>query len=264
MLANSRGFASIVGSVDWQRLTYIEKAVELTGSAPSADRARLLGQLASELTFSGEHERRLQLADEAERIARSLGDPVLVGEVIAATGYARSAGADWEHLLVRSAEGLRLADLGGDPTRRVVARIFHSSALLTAGRLKDSERELRAAIALAETEGAPLMRWTAGSNAPRLAALAGRLDEAEAQNTTMLELANSLGQPDGAQWWAATAVGIMWLRGRAGEFADAAGVFAEQYPLARVWRTAQAWILAEAGRVDEAREVVDAYGLGTA
>jgi hypothetical protein len=41
-------------------------------------------------------------------------------------------------------------------------------------------------------------------------------------------------------------------------------VFAEQYPLARVWRTGQAWSLAEGGRIDEAREVVDAYALGSA
>jgi class 3 adenylate cyclase/DNA polymerase III delta prime subunit len=263
VLANSRGYASIVGAVDWQRLTYIEKAVELTGTARTADRARLLAQLASELTFSGEHGRRLQVSDEAERIARSLGDPVLVGEVIAATAYARSAGADWEHLLVRTDEGVRLADLGGDPTRRVVARVFSSSALLTAGRLEESERELRTAIELADTAAPPVMQWTASSNKPRLSALAGRLDEAEAQNAASLEFANRLGQPDGAQWWAATQLGIMWLRGRTDDFADAAAVFAEQYPLARTWRTAYAWILAEAGRIDEARLVIDEYALAS-
>ncbi len=261
VLANTRGFASIVGGIDVERLEAIERALEHVGPAPSPRRARLLGQLASELTFSGQDERRLHLADEAEAMARSLDDDVLLGDVLVATGYACISSYRWERLVDRSAEATRLADASGDPTQRVVARVFDSAALLTAGRLDESGRVTREMIEIADAEGSPLIRWIALSNSTRLAALAGRLDEAEAINDAALARAQELGQHDGQQWWAAALVGLAWLRGSAGAYADAAADFAEQYPLAQVWRSAQAWLLSEAGRHDEARAVLRDFAI---
>jgi hypothetical protein len=261
VLSNTRGFASIVGGIDVERLEVIDRALELVGTAPSPNRARLLGQLASELTFSGQHERRLALADEAVAMARPFGDDVLLGNVLVATGYACMSSDRWKQLIDRSAEATRLADASGDPAQRVVARVFLSSMLLTAGRLDDSQRVTHDMLAIAEAEGSPLIRWIALSNSTRLPALAGDLDEAEAVNKQCLAFAQELDQLDGEMWWAAALVGLMWLRGDVGAYADAAADFAEQFPLAKVWRCAHAWLLAEAGRHDEARAVIRDHAL---
>jgi tetratricopeptide (TPR) repeat protein len=62
-------------------------------------------------------------------------------------------------------------------------------------------------------------------------------------------------------WWAALAVGLMWLRGSAGLLADSAGEFAVRYPFNTAWRTAHTWLLCEAGRYDDARSAVEQYRL---
>jgi tetratricopeptide (TPR) repeat protein len=264
VLSNTRGFASIVGGIDVERLEVIDRALELVGTAASPNRARLLGQLASELTFSGQHERRLALADDAVAMARSFGDAVLLGDVLVTTGYACNSSDRWEQLVDRTAESTRLADANGDPAQRVVARVFLSSALLTAGRLDESSQVTRDMGAIAEAEGSPLIRWIALSNHIRVPALAGRLDEAEEVNDRALALSRELDQHDGEMWWAAGLLGLMWLRGYAGTYADAAADFAEQFPLAKVWRCAQAWLLADAGRHDEARAVIRDHALDPA
>ena len=261
VLSNTRGLASIVGGIDVERLEVIDRALELVGTAPSPSRARLLSQLASELTFSGQHERRLALADEAVAMARPFGDDVLLGNVLVATGYACISSDRWEQLIDRSSEAARLADASGDPAQRVVARVLFSAALLTAGRLDEADGVTRDMLAIAEAEGSPLIRWIALSNSIRLHAFAGHLDEAERANDQCLALAKELDQHDGEMWWAAALVGLMWLRGNVGMYADAAAGYAEQYPLAKVWRCAQAWLLAEAGRHDEARAVIRDHAL---
>jgi class 3 adenylate cyclase/tetratricopeptide (TPR) repeat protein len=255
VLANTRGVASIIGGIDEERVHYLTAALELVGPQPSPSRARVLGMLASELTFSGHHERRLHLADEAETMARSLGDPSLLGEVLVTTAYACMSGERWQRVVPRHREAVELADASGDPSRRVLARTFLGATLLTAGDVEESVAATREARAIAEAEGSPFVKWLAAANSIRLLALAGKLDEADELNNGALAQARALGESDGDSWWASTTMGLMSLRGTAGSLADAAGAVAEQYPLAPIWRCAHAWLLAEAGRLDEARVV---------
>ncbi|MHB8463315.1 MAG: ATP-binding protein [Acidimicrobiales bacterium] len=264
VLANGRGISSIVGGVDPERVALIEQALDLTGATHSAARAKLVAQLASELTFSGDHERRLALADDAEHMARMLNDDALLGSVLVTTGYASVAGRRWEQLVARTAEARRLADGSGDPTLRVVARVFESGALLTAGHIRAAERVTLDCLGIAEADGAPLALWLARTQQVRISILGGRFDEADVLNNQCLAMATELQQGDGESWWAATLVGATWLRGYAGELADAAAEVADQYPLARIWRCAHAWLLAEAGRVDEAGKVIREYALDPA
>ena len=261
VLANTRGYASIIGDVDEERLRFIERALELTGAETSPDRALLLALLGMELTFSGDHVRRLELASEAESMARSLGDRALLARVMTMTAWARNHGAAWQELVTQGEEAVQLADESGDPTMRVIARLFWSGALLTADRIEESEQVTRDMRAIAETDAAPFVAWGARSNALRLIVLAGDLDGADAANNAELEVAQELEQVDGPQWWASLLLGTTWLRGNGGAFADAAGPFADQYQRLKIWRCAQTWLLADAGREDEARAVVAEHEL---
>jgi class 3 adenylate cyclase/KaiC/GvpD/RAD55 family RecA-like ATPase len=261
VLANSRGYASNIGGVDAERLVYVERAVEMVGTAPTERRARLLAQLAQEIAFAGDLDRRRQTATEAEQLARSIGDPLLVGDVLVATQYAMATGPDWRMLTERAREAAELADASADPTRRVAARIFLAGALLTAADIDAANAVTVDAVEIADRDGAPLIQWAAHANHIRLLVLDGRLDDADAENNATLARAQEMEQVDGPSWWGATTVGVAWLRGHAGYLADAVRGFAAQYPLTKIWRCAEAWVLAEGGRGIEARTVIDEWQL---
>ncbi len=263
VLANSRGLTSIVGSVDPERIEMIEAALAAIAAEPSTDRARLTAQLAGEVCFAGDHQRRVALADEAEAMARELGDPDVLAWVIVHTGYAAVVPERWERDLARTAEGATLADASGDPTLRAVARVFWSGALIFAGRIAEAQQVTKEMVAIAEAEGSPTVRWVARANAVRWMLMDCDLDEAAAENDACLTMAQESGEGDGLQWWAAQLNAISWLRGEVATLADAAGVFAQQYPLLPIWHSAHAWLLAEDGRPDEAREVLRIHNLRT-
>jgi hypothetical protein len=109
-LANSRGLPSMIGAVDTDRVAITEAALESVGGRSTAERARLLAHLAAELSFAGDDRRRVALSDEAEAIARGLGDHKLLAWVLNRTGYAAFAPDRVERLVARGEEATRLSD----------------------------------------------------------------------------------------------------------------------------------------------------------
>ena len=73
-LANNRGFSSAVGAVDDERITAIERAIELDDPPNPARRARLLALQAQELEWDADFARRSALAEQALTLARGAGD----------------------------------------------------------------------------------------------------------------------------------------------------------------------------------------------
>jgi hypothetical protein len=261
VLNNTRGFAAVVSGIDPERIELIEAALEVVGNTPSASRARLLAQLASELTFSNQDERRLALSDEAEAMARAIGDDRLLCDVLVMTGYAAMTGDRIPQLVERTAESTRLADAFGDPAQRVIARVFLGGALFALGDFDRLEEVTDTMVAVAEAEGSPLARWIATANSVRSWSLRGDLAGADATNDRAMQMSLDLGQGDGVQWWSATALAHAWVRGTIGTLVEQATDFADQYPLGRIWRCAEAWCLVDAGRLDEAHALVERYQL---
>jgi hypothetical protein len=255
VLANSRGFSSIIGGVDPERIVMIEQALDLTGPEPSPIRAQLLALYASELTFTPDKTLTRRMTDEATAMARSFGDANLLSAVLTATVYTYSTGAAAHESVSRYAEMVQVADRSGDPKARAISRVMLGAAEVANGNFEKSDRILAEALALAD-DTSPALSWVVHSNEIRPLALAGRLDEADAANLATLQRGQELGEPDAEQWWAAATLAHMWLRGLAGEFADVAAAYIERYPLAIVWPAATAWLLADAGRHDEARALV--------
>jgi DNA polymerase III delta prime subunit len=84
-LANTRGtLPSVAGVVDVDRVAALEAAVGAFPPADSAIRARLLSTLALELTFGSDWQRCLSLSDEATAMARRVGDPEALADVLMA------------------------------------------------------------------------------------------------------------------------------------------------------------------------------------
>jgi len=119
-LANTRGFYSEYGGVDEERVAALEAALAVVGEEDSVVRARLLIQLAAELTFSAPVERRAALADDAEAMARRLGDADTLRWVL---GVGEACIHDPAALpeRARKVEEIRAIAAGLDDTARLLA-----------------------------------------------------------------------------------------------------------------------------------------------
>src|SRR5512132_3188578 len=256
VLANSRGLPSVIGAVDADRVAITEAALESLGPQPTAERARLLAQLAAELCFAGDHRRRVELSDEAEDIARSLGESGLLAWVLNRTGYAAFAPDRVQHLVARGEEATRLSDAVGDPAQRVLSRFYWSGALLTAGDLT-AFRQVTEAMLAVSSDAAPTLQWFAWISQARVALLEGRFDDAQRINDDALQQAQDLQEADGTSWWGSIAMPLAMLRGDTAAVVDAIGDFSGQYPVHPGWWVTYAVSLATVGRVEEAREVLN-------
>jgi class 3 adenylate cyclase len=254
-LANSRGLPSVIGAVDADRVAITEAALEAVDPQPTAERARLLAQLAAELCFAGDDRRRVALSDEAEGIARGLGDDGLLAWVLNRTGYAAFAPDRVERLVARGEEATRLSDAAGDRAQRVLSRYYWSGALLTAGDIPGFRAVTKAMLAVS-SDAAPTIQWFAQIAQPRLALLDGRFDDAQRINDDALRQAQDLGEPDGTNWWGSIALAREFLRGNTAAVVDSIGDFASQYPDFPAWWVTHAVCLSMVGRTQEAREVL--------
>lgn len=256
-LSNSRGVPSVIGALDPERVAVTEEALAAVGPEPSANRARLLAQLAAEICFGGDDRRRLALADEAEAMARSLGDSALVAWVLNRTGYAAFAPGRVERLVTRGEEATRLSDRTGDPAQRVLSRYFWSGALLSAGDVPGFRRVTEDMLAAA-AQAPPTLKWLATATQARLRLLDGDAIGVHRVADEAFALAQELCEPDGPAWWTATLAPLAWHRGALAELLDALRTGTEQYPGERAWRLGYVLSLALAGRHSEARALLDA------
>ena len=256
-LSNSRGLPSVIGGLDEERLAVTEAALELVGPAPSADRARLLAQLAGEISFTREDQRRLALADEAEDMARDLRDDALLAWVLNRTGYAAFHARRVSRLVARAEEATRLSDATGDPSQRVLSRFFLSGALFTAGALPEFKRVTEDMLVVA-AEAAPTLQWLARATQARLRTLEGDDAGARAVTDAAFQLAQELGEPDGPAWWAATLCPLDWHRGAFARWGDMLRAGVEQYRDEQAWRIGVALTLALDGRRAETMAVLEA------
>jgi len=114
-LANSRGFNSVIGQVDQERLAAIERAIELDDRADAGRRARLLTLEAMELGWDKETERRSARIEEAIGLARETDDARTLGEVLRSVFYADWSPATLERRVAIAEELARCAAEVQDP-----------------------------------------------------------------------------------------------------------------------------------------------------
>jgi hypothetical protein len=239
VLANNRGFFSVSGAVDTERLELIDTALHLVGPTPTAARAELLALLAVELTWASDHERRLQAADEAAAIAEHLDVTVvgmrwlwacLVPDRVAAT-------------ISEAARAVGFADACADPQLRVLSRALWVMALQTAGELHEARRRGHEAVDIAEASGQPGLRCIAGLFYAAAVDAVGDHDDAVRLAEATLEFGQRAGWPDAVMWYG----GVMWLHwtfgGQAEVGAAVAAAALTEYPLL-AWRGARTMDLA--------------------
>jgi tetratricopeptide (TPR) repeat protein len=248
---------SMLGRVDGRRVAMLEEALRELGSEDTPLRARLLARLALELYYSGDAERRVAVSGEALALARRLDDPRTLASSLIAHHYALWRPETVEERLQVAGELRQVADRTGDPELELEGAGWTVVDLLELGDVQGADIQIAAASKLAEALHRPLyLWWTSGFRCAR-AQLLGDFEAAErlAQETLAI---GQRGQAENAMHYYAQAIfNIRREQGRIGEIEDAVRRFIELYPAIPAWRAGLALLLAELGRMDEAREEFD-------
>jgi class 3 adenylate cyclase/tetratricopeptide (TPR) repeat protein len=258
-LANQRGQYSRIGSVDPERVAALETTLQALGPEDTPARARLLASLASELHFT-HVSRPHDLVQEALAVARRLGDPTTVAQVLAAGWF-----ANWtpDNLAERSEIAEELSWLAGELGDRILE--FHAGVALylTAaqrGDLEQADAGLDACIRVAEELGQPVLRWRAAFTRAGRALWAGRLAAAEECGSEALHWGEVLGLPDGLIYGQASIALVRMFQGRTGEAEELMRPLLEDFGSGvGVIRAMVAWSYADLGRIDEARALLEEH-----
>jgi class 3 adenylate cyclase len=257
-LANTRAILySVVGAVDHERVAVLEQALAATADATDSPiRARLLATLGLELTW-GSRRRRLELSGEALELARRLGDPATLAEVLQARFYACATPDTRAERLANTAELLALADQLGDDAARSRALALRFRVAMESADVAEADRCLEANQRLTADLGQPTLRWFVDLQRAGRSLLAGRLEEAERLAHDALELGQSSGQPEALGFFVWQQAAIRFEQGRLGEVLDPIRQAAADHPRVSTAKSVLARAYAELDRTDEARAVYE-------
>jgi DNA-binding CsgD family transcriptional regulator/tetratricopeptide (TPR) repeat protein len=248
------------GIVDPVQVGLLEEALAALDEADSPLRARVLAGLARALVSTPQAERRLALSEDAVRMARRLGDPAtlaaaLFGRHLAIWGSER-AEVTGERLAIAT-EAVGLAEQIGDRAMALRGRGLRRIDLLELGDVAGYDADLAAAERAAEELRQLRYRWQLPLAHATRALLAGRFAQAE----ELIEQGLAAGQRAGDQavgnYYTGVLATLRFMQGRLGELAELAGDAATRFPAMVVFRAAQAAMLAEIGRADEAQAEVE-------
>ena len=246
-----------LGVTDATLRAVLEEAVARLPADDGALRARLLSRLATELLWSEERPRGIQLSEEALAMARRVGDP----EALAAALYAAYVFHDGPDSLDQRVELAQEMSALGAQTHDVGIQVWADHFTLIEA-LERGEIDLVNQVIRSYTTGAallrhPLHRWHAALWTAMLHLLAGRFEEAEREVVRAGSLGQRAREPNTAQTVLLQFATLRWEQGRVHEvergLADASRLDLSMPG----WQTALAHLYAAAERRPQAREVFE-------
>ena len=257
-LANSRGsLFSMVGAVDTDRVAALEAALDAVGDDPTPIRARLLAYLSQEVVFLGDEQRCLRLCEEALALARRLGDPSALADVLVARYHAIAIPGTLPERVANTAELLAAAEGLDDPIVVSRALWLRYRAVLESGDVEEAHRYHAQSERLSAELGQPTLRWMDEWNRDGLALLAGRVEETEQLVSEATELGREIGQPDTEILGTVQLFQVRFEQGRLEEIEDAINRLVTETPGFPLLRAVQAVLYLELGRDAEARAVFE-------
>ena len=252
-LANDRGFYSLLGAIDDDKIEILEMALDRL-SADNTDRALVLAALCSELTFGSPLERRRALADEALAIAESSGDDAIIVRVLNNVFLPLLVPPLKEQLLFRTIDALVRAERVGDPVLQFWAASWRAVAAAFAGDIDEVDRCAEIRESLTERLDQPLLNWYNTYAGAWRAIIAGDTDQLEQLSTQALHIGIDGGQPDASTIFGAQFMAVNVQRGTIGELVPLIEQMAAEGPeIAPVLNGVLAAAYAEGDRMDEAR-----------
>jgi tetratricopeptide (TPR) repeat protein len=247
------------GIVDQQVVLLLEEALEAVGEDDPALRARLLARLAIELSFSEARDRRAELSGEALEIARRVGDTRGLGFALVARHWSLWGPGNVEERLHAANDLLGLAESSGDERLAIAGHRWRMIDLLELGDIDAVDIEIDAYAQIAARRRRLSDELYVHIYRSMRLLLLGEFDEAEAEGHAAVTLGNRVQDPNTGN---ATLLQACTLRRERGGFERLEGpvrAYAERFATIPGWRCVLAHLLAETGRADEAREILDGF-----
>lgn len=255
-ISNNRGLYSKLGAVDDERIEVLRATLDAIGPERTARRAMLLATLFSELEYAAPFEERVALIDEAQEIAREVGDRHVLCAVLNRSCVTTAAPHNLEVRRQSSAESLAIARELGDPTLEFWATCGLFQASLGSADLTGARTALEALIAQAEASAQPSLRWVAGNLTGTMLATLGHVEAFETHVTANFTWGAEHGEPDAFDYFAAALMLARWQQGRTDEIMDQLLNAAREQPLIPAYQAMAAWLNAENGDLAQARELL--------
>jgi AAA ATPase domain len=245
------------GASDPTLIRLLEEALAAMGEEDSWTRALALAMLAQALYFS-DLERSETLSAEALATARRVGDPVALSLALLYRQVVLSGPGDVTERLALVEEALRVAEaIGFEPALHhgQVARAF---CLLELGRIGEAAAVVERMQLEAERARLPDRQWRALVHRAGLAILDGRFAEGARVAAEALAVRRDASDPTAARLFTMQTYLCRREIGELGGLEGSIRTLAAEYPALASWRCLLAALLAESGRLEEARTIVDA------
>ncbi len=216
VLNNSRGWASVIGASDEERIAALQRALDRLGDVDSPERARLLGMLCAELQFSGgDLERRLELAEMAVDVARRTGDNAALAHALFYPAESIGSPKTLELRRERAAEACALTDQVGDTFAAYHANNYRALAALEGAELPTFRESSRIRDQISARVGEPVLRWNSSFHRVEKLLLHGDPAAAEQAAAEALEIGGA--SQDAFIVYGAQLLSLRWMQGRGAE-----------------------------------------------
>ena len=196
-------------------------------------------------------------SDEALAIARRLGDPTTLLDVLLRRALAMDTPDTVRELLSECVEAEAIADRLGDPVGKFWSRAFRLGFLLQQGEIPEEDRLDQVCAQIASEVGQPVLVWASAMRRSWSYLLAGDMRQAGTLANEALQTATETGQPDAGVFYGAQLLMIRRQQGRVGELADMFLQLAVDNPGLSPARAVAALVLNEVGLSDEAQAMLD-------
>ena len=239
------------GVANSKLIKQLEDAIRLLGDSDDAWRARLLGRLAEALQWSDPGNRRGALAREAVDLARRVGDPTTLVEVLYRM-YVAILGPDTAtERLATSTEILELTRSCQNPRLGLRAGYLRIRDLLELGHIDNLDREIQLYAQMSDELRQKHFGYTQAAQAMR-ATMDGRFVEAERLALEALNLGQNRNDGMAAQVYATQITLIRREQDRLSEMEPIIKTFVVQFPDLVFARCALAFCYSETGHRDDA------------
>ena len=255
-LANYRGFTSVSGEVDAERVEMLQAALRAVGDDESPRRARLLARLCSEFAYRPLEER-VSLEQEAKTMARHLDDPGTLVSVINDCSLPLRVPSTLGGQLADIRESLEIAERSGDPLGQFWASAWTYIDATRAGDFTLAERCLALGQVVSARLQEPTMLWAHTFQEASFALQRGEPDRAEELATQALEIGSASEEPDAFTYYGSQLMVARDQQGRLGELVDLIAEVGEQNPGMPVYEAILPWAHNESGDEATARVLFD-------
>ena len=247
------------GIIDEDLVALLAEALAAVGTDDPALRARLLARLAIELSFSGARERREELSGEAVELARQVGDTRGLGFALVARHWSLWGPGNVQDRLQAANDLLGLAESSGDERLALAGHRWRMIDLLELGDIDAVDIEIDAYAQLAARKRRLADQLYVHIYRAMRLLLAGDFEQVEAEGWAAVALGNRIQDPNTGN---ATLLQACTMRRELGGLERLEGpvrAYSERFASIPGWRCVLAHLLAETGRADEARAILDDF-----